>query len=183
MSINHPLFLNIVTLLIVIQLSCANTQSPSDKSTYKAEKIVITCTDTACYGTYTGPEFVNGSDVAHQFSNKIAAAVGDKLKELYIAKKYAKVNLKGIQMSTKGMDHRGDVVYTLHIPLVLAKDSCKASTSFDHRGGWCHTPNKEKVLKQFKAVKGLDYVFTSTPEGLTEYWLQWKSKDLQGNCK
>jgi hypothetical protein len=169
-------------LCLVSTFACSNAPKIDEQTTILPSTILL-CNDSLCFGTYNGSEFINGSDVAHQFSNKMAAAVGDKLKELYAANKYAKVNLKGIQMSTKGMDNRGDVVYTLHIPLVLAKDSCEASTSFDHRGGWGHTPNKEKVLKQFKAVKGLDYVFTSTPEGLTEYWLQWKSKDLQGNCK
>ena len=43
----------------------------------------IECSENGCEGTYDGPEFINGSDVAHQFSNKMTERVGDKLKELY----------------------------------------------------------------------------------------------------
>ncbi len=90
-------------------------------------------------GTYTGPEFINGSDVAHQFSNKMSAAVGDKLKELYKNELYGKVDFSNIQMSTEGMG-TGHVVYSLSIPFVTVKEACDAYTSFDHVGGWNHTP-------------------------------------------
>ena len=61
-------------------------------------RTTFSCTDEGCKGTYTGPEFVRLSDVAHQFSNTMSTVVGDKLKELYKKKKFVKVNFSGIQM-------------------------------------------------------------------------------------
>ncbi|WP_053977136.1 hypothetical protein [Mangrovimonas xylaniphaga] len=103
------------------------------------QDLSIQCSEKGCMGTYTGPEFINGSDVAHQFSNKMSAAVGDKLKELYKNELYGKVDFSNIQMSTEGMG-TGHVVYSLSIPFVTVKEACDAYTSFDHVGGWNHTP-------------------------------------------
>ena len=75
----------------------------------------ITCTDEGCYGSYIGPKFIDGSDVAHQFSNSMSAAVGDKLKELFGNKLYSIVDFDNIKMTTKGMSS-GHVTYTLEIP-------------------------------------------------------------------
>ena len=176
------LFLSTFLLVILAQLSCSNTNLVDTETDPLNQDNPITCTDSGCLGTYYGPEFKNGSDVAHQFSNKMSSVVGNKLKELYSKKKYSKVNLSKIEMSTIDMNHRENVNYKLHIPFISVQDSCQAYTFFDHRGGWGHTPKQEKVLAELKNVRDLEYVFTSTPEGLTEYWLQWKSK-TQHNCQ
>ena len=99
----------------------------------------ITCNENECSGTYVGSEFINGSDVAHQFSNKMSAKVGDQLKLLYNQGNYSIVDLENIIMTTKGMGS-GTVTYSLTIPFTKVKEECDAFTSFDHVGGWDHTP-------------------------------------------
>ncbi len=102
----------------------------------------IECNNNSCFGQYKGPEFVNGSDIAHQFSNKMSAKVGYKLKELFKEKKHSVVDMEKIEMSTKGMGTR-QVTYYLKIPFKQVKTECEAYTSFDHVGGWNHKPALE----------------------------------------
>jgi hypothetical protein len=146
----------------------------------------ITCTDSSCFGKYIGKEFVNGSDIAHQFSNKMAKAVGDKLKELYKAEKFSKVDLPNIHMSTKGMG-TGNVTYELTVPFVRVGNKCDARTSFDHSGGWNHAPaiktRKERLIKVVLPGDSLDISpLKTTPEGLQEYWIQWRNNEIQVDC-
>ena len=146
----------------------------------------IVCTELLCKGVYIGPEFVNGDDVAHQFSNLMSAEVGDYLKELYIQGNYAKVDFTRIIMTTEGMG-TGQVIYTLEIPLVALKNKCDAFTSFDHAGGWNHTPDlagrKSKLGKALLKGESLNISeLKTTPEGLQEYWIQWKHKETQASC-
>lgn len=150
-------------------------------------KTISSCTDAGCTGTYTGPEFIYFSDVAHQFSNTMSTVVGDKLKELYKKKKFVKVNLSGIQMSTEGMNGVGDVVYSLYFPFEPVSNECLAYTSFDHVGGWDHAPELELRKRALrKAVLPGEELLLSplmtTKEGLQEYWIQWKNKELQAKC-
>ena len=42
----------------------------------------------------------------------MSGAVGDKLKELYDNKKYVKVDLQNIIMTTQGMDNKDNVIYS-----------------------------------------------------------------------
>jgi hypothetical protein len=152
----------------------------------KAYKENVYCNDDSCYGTYSGPEFISGSDVAHQFSNIMSLKVGDKLKQLYKKGLYSKVDFSKIVMSTKGMGS-GIVNYKLTIPFVKVKENCQAFTSFDHVGGWNHLPELENRKKSLKGalMKGdsLDISqLLSTKEGLKEYWIQWKNKEIQYKC-
>lgn len=152
-----------------------------------APKTVITCTDSFCEGIYTGPEFTNFSDVGHQFSNTMSEVVGEKLKELFKNKKYVKVNFSAIQMSTKGMNHIGDVEYKLYFPFEEVAKECDAFTSFDHVGGWGHAPELEQRKRALKkaVLPGEELKFSplkTTQEGLQEYWIQWKNKELQAQC-
>lgn len=170
----QSLFLSCCSLLLV---GCFNSDP----------KNVITCTDTFCEGTYIGPEFTNCSDVAHQFSNTMSDVVGDKLKELFKNKKYVKVNFSGIQMSTKGMNNIGDVEYKVYFPFEAVANECDAFTSFDHVGGWDHAPELEQRKKALKkaVLPGEELVISplkTTEEGLQEYWIQWKNKDVQAAC-
>lgn len=153
----------------------------------KQRYYTIQCLDAGCKGTYGGPEFINGEDIAHQFSNKISASVGNKLKLLYKNKKYKKVDFSKIKMSTKGMGS-GSVVYALEIPFVSVKSKCDAFTSFEHVGGWNHKPDLVKRKNELQGVtlrghhldiSDLKY----TKEGLQEYWIQWKNKIVQLECK
>ncbi|MDF4201397.1 hypothetical protein PXD56_00420 [Maribacter sp. SA7] len=109
----------------------------SQKVTVKTQvqtTVSIECTNDGCFGSYYGKEFINGSDVAHQFSNTMSAKVGDKLKELYSKDKYVKVDFTNIDMTTEGMGS-GMVTYKLRIPFVTVATKCDAYTSFDHVGG------------------------------------------------
>ncbi|MDP5101294.1 MAG: hypothetical protein NWQ09_08205, partial [Nonlabens sp.] len=147
----------------------------------------IQCIDSGCKGTYDGPEFINGEDIAHQFSNKMSASVGNKLKNLYQKKKYKKVDLTKISMSTKGMGS-GRVVYTLEIPFASVKSKCDAFTSFDHVGGWNHKPDLVKRKNELRGVTLIKHQLDishlkQTPEGLQEYWIQWKNNILQLECE
>ncbi|MFY0598139.1 MAG: hypothetical protein JXR03_00610 [Cyclobacteriaceae bacterium] len=147
----------------------------------------IECSNNECHGQYAGAEFINGSDIAHQFSNKMSAVVGDKLKELFKMGEYSKVDFDNIIMTTKGMG-TGKVIYYLKIPLKRVKTKCEAYTSFDHVGGWNHKPALEARKKQLKnaliANQELDISdLKTTPEGLQEHWIQWKNKVTQSMCK
>jgi len=147
----------------------------------------IQCSENGCEGTYQGAEFINGNDVAHQFSNKMSGAVGDKLKELFKKGKYSKVDFSAIEMSTLGMGS-GEVVYKLAIPFISVANKCDAYTSFDHVGGWNHTPALEQRKNELKKVLMNNHLLDisdliTTPEGLKEYWIQWKNKNTQVDCK
>lgn len=147
----------------------------------------IKCTDNGCMGTYTGPEFISGSDIAHQFSNKMSGIVGNKLKELYRDSNFKKVDFSKIKMSTVGMGS-GNVTYTLSIPFMSVEFPCEAYTSFDHVGGWNHKPALERRKHELRNVtlKGhsLDVSdLKQTNEGLQEYWIQWKNKEIQKECE
>lgn len=147
----------------------------------------ITCTKTECQGTYVGKEFINGEDIAHQFSNKMSTAVGDQLKILYKTGDYSKVDFKNITMITEGMGS-GEVSYYLSIPFIAVKTKCNAYTSFDHVGGWNHAPalSQRKAQLQHLLLSG-EYLDISklktTAEGLQEYWIQWKHKTIQVECE
>lgn len=146
----------------------------------------IQCSDKGCHGQYQGPEFINGSDVAHQFSNKMSAAVGDKLKQLFKADRYSRVDFDRTIMTTKGMGS-GTVTYYLYIPFRRVFDQCDAYTSFDHVGGWNHSPALEARNEQLKNALMPYHTLNiselkTTPQGLQEYWIQWKNKAVQSMC-
>lgn len=146
----------------------------------------IECTDGACFGEYAGAEFVNGSDIAHQFSNHMSVRVGDQLKDLFKRGLYSKVDFDKLEMSTQGMGS-GKVVYYLKIPFVRVDEKCQAYTSFDHVGGWNHAPALESRKRQLQsALMDGDELNISalktTPEGLQEHWIQWRNKQVQAMC-
>ena len=177
--------LSILLLFILLASStCISNAIKKDIQTLESHE--ITCTDSSCFGKYIGKEFVNGSDIAHQFSNKMSKAVGDKLKELYTNGKYSKVDLANIHMSTKGMG-TGNVTYELKIPFVSVSNKCEARTSFDHSGGWNHAPaiktRKERLLKVVLPGDSLDISpLKTTTEGLQEFWIQWRNNKIQADC-
>ncbi|GAA3592898.1 hypothetical protein Q4Q39_05850 [Flavivirga amylovorans] len=165
-----------------------NHDRPENINTHiTKDKTEITCSNYGCEGQYHGPEFIDGSDIAHQFSNKMSSAVGDKLKELYKKGEYSKVDFSNITMTTEGMGS-GIVTYKLSIPFIAVKAKCDAYTSFDHAGGWNHKPalsrRKEELSKVLINGQSLDISdLKTTPEGLQEYWIQWKNKIVQSDCK
>ncbi len=175
--------------MYLIGLFCINCYKQKKKSieiqTQKENE--IECTENGCSGTYTGAEFINGNDIAHQFSNKMSQAVGNKLKELYHDNKYKKVDFSSIKMTTKGMGS-GKVIYYLFIPFSSVESKCDGYTSFDHVGGWNHTPALNRRKKELESVTmeghNLDISeIKKTQEGLQEYWIQWKNKKTQSDCE
>lgn len=170
-------YLNLLIIFVsLIYFSCTTPNG----------KLKIVSTDSSCYGTYVGPEFKYRSDVAHQFSNKMCDSVGVKLKVLYKAAKYSKVDFAKIVMTTEGMGS-GNVTYKISIPFIKVKEKCEAFTSFDHVGGWNHVPALSGRKAQLKSalmkndslnISGL----LKTKEGLQEYWIQWRNKDIQSEC-
>ena len=154
------------------------------------------CNEKGCTGVYKGVEFVDeeymiklnltGTDIAHNYSNVMCKYVGNKLKELYNQGIYTKVDLKHIRMSTKGMgDGDGYVEYKVVIPFVRVKTKRQAMTAFDHSGGWGHRPAIEERKRQLLKggiVKGKRLYISplkKTPEGLQEYWIQWRHTKYQ----
>jgi len=183
----------LIILISFVSFSCnettkknepGNNEPLNNKPQNKEQNIY--CTNEFCKGVYTGPEFVEGSDIAHQHSNKMSSAVGDKLKLLFEKKMYSKVDFQNIEMTTEGMGS-GLVTYDLKIPFLRVKDECESYTSFDHVGGWNHAPELNKRKKQLsKALLKDDKLNISklktTKEGLQEYWIQWRNKEKQKYC-
>ena len=171
-------------LIVLTFLTCHNPNNETvSQSTTNSD---IVCTVGSCEGIYSGPEFLNGSDIAHQFSNEMCLVVGDKLKDFYKNSKYSRVDFSKIKMSTDGMG-TGTVVYKIVIPFETVKEKCAAYTSFDHVGGWNHTPalSARKAQLERVVIKGESLYVSElkrTAEGLQEYWIQWKDKELQAEC-
>lgn len=181
-----PKFLLASTILLLFT-SCNPGKSEDATKAFLSENSKITCTDGGCYGEYVGPEFRDGVDLAHRFSNLMCSKVGDKLKSLYRQGKYNRVRLDAIQMSTTGMGS-GIVKYELNIPFWQLSQKCLATTAFDHVGGWGHKPELQKRLKELEGELLFDdYLDVSelyrTSEGLQEYWIQWRHKEVQKGCE
>lgn len=178
---------HLITLILFVFCFINCDQVKKEVTTQTSLENKITCTKTECQGTYIGKEFINGTDIAHQFSNKMSAAVGDQLKALYKSGEYSKVKLKNIAMTTEGMGS-GEVNYTLSIPFMAVESKCEAYTSFDHVGGWNHAPavSQRKAQLQGLLISGQQLDISPlkvTEEGLQEYWIQWKHKVVQADCE
>ena len=176
----------IATILLTISLT--SRKNHKEETLFNSTKQnQITCTEKQCQGTYVGKEFIKGEDIAHQFSNQMSTAVGDQLKALYTSGYYAKVDFSKIKMTTEGMGS-GNVTYSLSIPFITVNQKCEAYTSFDHVGGWHHAPalSQRKAQLNDMLLQGhqLDISnLKTTPEGLQEYWIQWKNKNTQAVCE
>ena len=181
-----------LTLSAFLLFSCSSHKKNEVKNTnIKPEKnLVLVCNDSFCKVNYSGPEFTihKGEiiDTAHRMSNLISGEVGKKLKSLFDKKKYAKVDLKKIRMTSINMDNLGSVKLEIFIPFKRVKNPCEARTGFDHSGGWDHDPEIEKRKKKLSGIAVCEQLEISplikTPENFQEYWIQWKHKDFQANC-
>ena len=181
-----------LTLSTLLLVSCSSPKKEEVKTTkVKPEKdLVMVCTDSFCKVNYSGPEFTihKGEiiDTAHRMSNLISSEVGKKLKSLFDKKKYAKVDLKKIRMTSIDMDNLGSVKLEIFIPFKRVKNPCEASTGFDHSGGWDHDPEIEIRKKDLSGIAVCEELEISplikTPENFQEYWIQWKHKEFQANC-
>lgn len=188
MNVKIYKYITVLIPLFLIHFSCIeNGLSEEGISKMDLKSGEITCTDSSCFGAYTGPEFVKGSDVAHQFSNTMSAKVGAQLKLMYKEKKFSKVNFSKIEMTTKGMG-TGTVTYFLKVPFKRVQQACDAYTSFDHCGGWNHSPAIEARKRQLQKALLLEDSLDVSPllitkEGLQEYWIQWRNKLVQNGCQ
>ena len=180
-----------LTLSALLIFSCSSPKKEVKNTKTKPEKnLVIVCNDSFCKVNYSGPEFTihKGEiiDTAHRMSNLISGEVGKKLKSLFDNKKYAKVDLKKIRMTSIDMDNLGSVKLEIFIPFKRVKNPCEARTGFDHSGGWDHDPEIEKRKKKLSGIAVCEELEISplikTPENFQEYWIQWKHKDFQENC-
>jgi|2_EtaG_2_1085320.scaffolds.fasta_scaffold09564_4 hypothetical protein len=160
----------------------------------------ITINDSGVKGTYIGPS-KNPGDKTHAFANTISTKVGEKLKDLYDKQIWTKVDLDGIKLETvidkslgtKITTNGGDVKFTIDIPFIQVNDECEAYTSFGHRGGWGHNTSKhgtkyDAIVKELATLPApgtkLDISRKkTTPEGLVEYFAQWKNPAYQSKCK
>ena len=180
-----------LTLSALLIFSCSSPKKEVKNTKTKPEKnLVIVCNDSFCKVNYSGPEFTihKGEiiDTAHRMSNLISGEVGKKLKILFNNKKYAKVDLKKIRMTSIDMDNLGSVKLEIFIPFKRVQNLCEARTGFDHSGGWDHDPEIEKRKKQLLGIAVCEQLEISslikTPENFQEYWIQWKHKEFQENC-
>ncbi|WP_144666965.1 hypothetical protein [Dokdonia sp. Hel_I_53] len=71
MNLSHYVF-----VCILLLFGCKRENNPVKNVATENEQGII-CTNNGCTGKYSGPEFIDGDDVAHQFSNEMSAAVGD----------------------------------------------------------------------------------------------------------
>ena len=180
------------SLTFLVLFSCKE-KSKDEKITKKLNRekpINIICNDSFCKVNYNGPEFVINDteiiDTAHRMSNLISGEVGKKLKQLFDEKKYSKVDLEKIRMSSIDMDNLGSVKLEIFIPFKRVKKKCDAATAFDHSGGWDHAPeieNRIKNLSEIAVCKKLEVSqLIKTPENFQEYWIQWKHETRQADC-
>ncbi|XOV67375.1 MAG: hypothetical protein ACFHU9_17300 [Fluviicola sp.] len=177
----------VVSFLLLFVSACGSGSKEAQANDFVIKNSQITCDDGGCYGEYFGPEERDGIDVAHRFSNLMCERVGMKLKELYKNGKYNRVRLDEIKMSTTGMG-TGQVRYRLEIPFWPLTQKCLSCTAFDHVGGWGHKPALSKRLSELEGELLFDdYLDVSqlytTPEGLQEYWIQWRHKEVQKGCE
>ena len=190
---NSYLLTQISALILsaILIFSCSSPKKEVKNTKTKPEKnLVLVCNDSFCKVNYSGPEFTihKGEiiDTAHRMSNLISGEVGKKLKRLFVKKKYTKVDLEKIRMTSIDMDNLGSVKLEIFIPFKRVKNPCEARTGFDHSGGWGHDPEIEERKKQLLGIALYEQLEISplikTPENFQEYWIQWKHKEFQANC-
>jgi hypothetical protein len=207
---NRSVFVIAYMCLVFLALSCKSKGNRQIYADENQEQLIMdsshnlpftciidtpVCTDSACSGMYRGVEFVseryiqrlklNGTDVAHQYSNKMCEYVGNKLKQLYRDSLYSKVDFSRIKLSTEGMNGDSNYVeYKIYIPFKRVPKH-QAMTAFDHSGGWGHKPEIKKRRSDLlsspnKIVKyrklWISRLFR-TKEGLQEYWIQWQHSE------
>lgn len=191
------LFIAVSAALFTLNCSTRNqhkkpskTKTPERVETTTPTYDSIRISDQGLTGYFKGPEYNERGDIAHQFSNKVAARVGTYLKERYLKKIYLKVDLSAVNIQTEGLDQKDSVYYAIDMPFKrVAK--CEAFTGIEHCGSWNYQPSMY-LNKRFKELcEGLEknwsvgnstHQFYKTEEGFQEYWIQFKHKDYQADC-
>jgi len=190
------LFIAVSFALFTLNCSTRNQQKKPTNTTTPAVVETTPTYDNICIsdlgltGYFKGPEYNEEGDIAHQFSNKVAARVGTYLKERYLKKVYLKVDLEGINIITKGLNQVDSVYYAIEMPFKrVAK--CEAFTGIEHCGSWNYQPGillnkrfkelREGLVKNWSVGNSAHQLY-KTEEGFQEYWIQFKHKDYQAAC-
>lgn len=183
----------------------SNKQREKEKSKLKRTALInaqkkvsqysIKIDEIGLHGVYKGVEFTDTgnymyNDVAHQFSNRVADTLGKYLKASFKKAAYLKIDFKKSSITTAGLDMKDTVVYCINLFFQKA-DKCSASTGIEHCGTWGNqadvllknrlneTIEKLKIISVGKP-KFMKYI---TKENFKEYWIQFKHKNYQGDCK
>lgn len=183
----------VASLAIVLFLSC--TQVPKQyksKSTVAPKeeqsiyKVKITKKD--FFATYTGPDFLNGEDIAHQLSNFVADTLGKYLKAAFKKGNFKKIDFEKTKIETN-KNHPDSVYYTIYMPF-SSVTKCEAFTCIDHRGSWVRNTKKtdndlhEFVTSISKSTNHKEEIkLFQTTTGYYEYWVQFRHPILQESCK
>ncbi len=193
-SKQNPLLLFTFSIALVsVIASCAN--KPKQKKIIKTVKIErlqpiynVKITSKNFYASYKGPDFVNGNDIAHQLSNFVADTLGKYLKAEYRKGQFKKIDFDKTIIKTL-KNHPDSVFYTINMPFKNVS-SCEAYTCIDHRGSWVNNKRKtDNDLKEFvlsiqtSPNHKEEIKLFKTNSGLYEYWVQFRSTDLQKKCK
>lgn len=182
-----------VFLTLSLFLSCSET--PKKQITKKKETIQeqpsiykVKITQKDFYASYTGPDFLNGEDIAHQLSNFVADTLGKYLKAEFKKGNFKKIDLEKTKIETN-KNHPDSVYYTIYMPL-SSVTKCEAFTCIDHRGSWVRNIKKtDNDLHEFitsisKSTNHKEEIkLFQTSSGYYEYWVQFRHPILQENCK
>ncbi len=191
-------YVNFSFLMLLLFTNCTLATSKKEtiatRETVVKTKVSCKIQDDKLLASYEGPEFLNDRDTAHLLSNLVAHELGAHLKKEFNKKNYLKVDFKNTKIQTKGNPQfrypsEEIVKYTIEMPLLKVKNSCDAFTGIEHRGTWARNDIESGFqewilkLKSQIAIGVVESDFFKTPEGFKEYWVQFKHKGYQGNCK
>lgn len=199
-SITCSMLLFCMTILIACQTDRPKNQDEKNKREiqFKREKPdSIRIDKTGLYGIYKGVEFADTgdasrSDVAHQFSNRVADTLGKYLKAQFKAGNYLSIDFQKTKITTAGMDLKDSVVYCITM-VFKSEKKCDASTGIEHCGSWSQDEItsryylKKRLVELKKSLRKIsvgkpNVQFYKTTEKFQEYWIQFKHKDYQGDC-
>ena len=176
----------------IISCGAKNAKKESKQASKGTTKpaITINLTDKGFSGKYVGAEFDSKGDVAHQFSNQVAKKLGKHLKESYQSGNYLKVDFKNTKITTSGLDLKGNVAFVIEMPFVKV-DKCEAFTGIEHVGTWVNQNNEKLDARLNEKLQNLttlsvgeaDKAYFHTEQGYKEYWIQFKHKNYQSDCK
>jgi len=190
--------INLAFILLLFFTNCTLTSNEKEtievRTTTIKTKVSCKIENDKLIASYEGPEFLNDRDTAHLLSNLVANELGNHLKKEFSKKNYLKVDFKNTKIQTKGNPQfrypsEEIVNYTIEMPLLKVKNACDAFTGIEHRGTWARNdietgfPEWIQKLKNQIAIGEIDSKLFKTPEGFKEYWVQFKHKNFQTDCK
>lgn len=189
---------NFYLLLLLLFTNCSLSTAKKEKIEHKEKvvksKVYCIIENDKLLASFEGPEFLNNRDTAHLLSNLVANELGSHLKKEFNKKNYLVVDFKNTKIQTKGNPQFRYpsveiVLYTIEMPLLKVRNPCDAFTGIEHRGTWARNdietgfPEWIQKLKSQITVGEINSQLFTTPEGFKEYWVQFKHKGFQSNCK